>query len=239
MSPADSQMPILEHLRELRRRMFIAAIAVVIGAVVGFVFRDWLLDLMVDPYEKATGQTGLAFFEVGEAFSVSMKVALFGGIVLSAPVWLYEIWAFITPALSKREKRWVIPIIISLVILFVGGVVFAYWTMERALDWLLGFGGDRLTPVIGVNRYLNFAFRYLLVFGVAFLFPVFVFTAGAVGAVGSKQLKKGRRWAVLIIVTVGAILTPTGDPLTLILLSTPLYLLYETTIWLVRFALKK
>ena len=96
-----------------------------------------------------------------------------------------------------------------------------------------------MEPVIGVNRYLNFAFRYLLVFGVAFLFPVFVFTAGAVGAVSSKQLKKGRRWAVLIIVTVGAILTPTGDPLTLILLSTPLYLLYETTIWPVRFALKK
>lgn len=234
-----ARMPILEHLKELRRRLFIGAIAVLIGAVIGFIVRDWLLDLMVDPYERATGQTGLAFFEVGEAFSVSMKVALFGGVVLAAPVWLYEIWAFITPALSKREKRWVIPIIITLVILFIAGVSFAYWTMERALDWLLGFGGDRLTPVIGVNRYLNFAFRYLLVFGVAFLFPVFVFTAAAVGAVGSKQLKKGRRWAVLIIVTVGAILTPTGDPLTLLLLSTPLYLLYETTIWLVRFALKK
>ena len=236
---SDARMPVLEHLQELRRRLFIGAIAVLVGAVVGFIVRDWLLDLMVDPYERATGQSGLAFFEVGEAFSVSMKVALFGGVVLAAPVWLYEIWAFVTPALSKREKRWVIPIILTLVILFIAGVAFAYWTMERALDWLLGFGGDRLTPVIGVNRYLNFAFRYLLVFGVAFLFPVFVFTAAAVGAVGSKQLKKGRRWAVLIIVTVGAILTPTGDPLTLLLLSTPLYLLYEITIWLVRFALKK
>lgn len=236
---SEARMSILEHLQELRRRLFIGAVAVLVGAVVGFIVRDWLLDLIVDPYERATGQTGLAFFEVGEAFSVSMKVALFGGVVLAAPVWLYEIWAFVTPALSKREKRWVIPIIFTLVVLFAAGVIFAYWTMERALDWLLGFGGDRLTPVIGVNRYLNFAFRYLLVFGVAFLFPVFVFTAAAVGAVGSKQLKKGRRWAVLIIVTVGAILTPTGDPLTLLLLSTPLYLLYEITIWLVRFALKK
>ncbi len=235
----DARMPILEHLKELRRRLFIGAVAVLVGAVIGFIVRDWLLDLIVDPYERATGQTGLAFFEVGEAFSVSMKVALFGGVVLAAPVWLYEIWAFITPALSKREKRWVIPIILTLVILFAAGVGSAYWTMERALSWLLGFGGDRLEPVIGVNRYLNFAFRYLLVFGVAFLFPVFVFTAAAVGAVGSKQLKKGRRWAVLIIVTVGAVLTPTGDPLTLLLLSTPLYLLYEITIWLVRFALKK
>ncbi len=232
-------MPVLEHLRELRRRLLIAAVAVMVGAIIGFIFRDRLLDLIVDPYERATGQIGLAFFEVGEAFSVSMKVALFGGIVLAAPVWLYQIWAFVTPALSNREKRWVIPIIFTLVILFIAGVSFAYWTMERALKWLLGFGGDRLTPVIGVSRFLNFAFRYLLVFGVAFLFPVFVFTAGAVGAVSSNQLKKGRRWAILVIVVVGAILTPTGDPLTLILLSTPLYFLYEVTIWLVRFVLKR
>ena len=143
---SEARMPILEHLHEMRRRMFIAAVAVVVGAIIGFIFRDRLLDLIVEPYERATGQSGLAFFEVGEAFSVSMKVALFGGVILAAPVWLYEIWAFVTPALSKREKRWVIPIILTLVILFVAGVSFAYWTMERALDWLLGFGGDRLTP---------------------------------------------------------------------------------------------
>lgn len=236
---AQGQMPILEHLRELRRRLLISVVAVLVGAIVAFIFRDRLLDLIVDPYERATGQAGLAFFEVGEAFSVSMKVSLFGGVVLAAPVWLYQIWAFVTPALSKREKKWVVPIIFTLVILFVAGVGFAYWTMERALKWLLEFGGEDLLPVIGVNRFLNFAFRYLLVFGVAFLFPVFVFTAGAMGAVSSTQLKKGRRWAVLIIVVVGAVLTPTGDPLTLILLSTPLYLLYEVTIWLVRFILKK
>ena len=83
-------MPILEHLHEMRRRMFIAAVAVVVGAIVGFIFRDRLLDLIVEPYEQATGQSGLAFFEVGEAFSVSMKVALFGGVILAAPVWLYR-----------------------------------------------------------------------------------------------------------------------------------------------------
>ena len=110
-----------------------------------------------------------------------------------------------TPALSKREKRWVIPIILTLVILFVAGVGFAYWTHGTGPRLAARFRGDRLTPVIGVNRYLNFAFRYLLVFGVAFLFPVFVFAAGAVGAVSSRQLRKGRRWAVLIIVTIGAI----------------------------------
>ena len=111
--------------------------------------------------------------------------------------------------------------------------------MERAYDWLIGFGGDRLEPVIGVNQYLSFTFRYLLVFGIAFLFPVFVFAAGASGVVSSRQLKAGRRWAVLIIVVVGAVLTPTGDPGTLMLLSIPLYFLYEVTIWLVRFLLKK
>lgn len=232
-------MPMLGHLRELRRRMFVAAVAVVLGAIVAFIFRTRILDLLVKPYERATGEDTLAFFEVGEAFSVSMKVALFGGLVLTAPIWLYQAWAFVVPALSKREKRWAVPIVISLAILFVGGVAFAYWTMERAYDWLIGFGGERLTPVIGVNQYLTFTFRYLLVFGIAFLFPVFVFAAGAAGVVSSRQLKTGRRWAVLIIVVVAAVLTPTGDPGTLMLLSVPLYLLYEVTIWLVRFLLKK
>ena len=232
-------MPILGHLRELRRRLLIAVGAVVIGAVLAFIFRGWILDVLVRPYERATGEDTLAFFEVGEAFSVSMKVALFGGVVLTAPIWLYQLWAFVVPALSKREKRWAIPIVVSLAILFVGGVLFAYWTMERAYDWLIGFGGDRLTPVIGINQYLTFTIRYLLVFGIAFLFPVFVFAAGAAGVIGSQQLKGGRRWAVLIIVVVAAVLTPTGDPGTLMLLSVPLYLLYEVTIWLVRFLLKK
>ncbi len=232
-------MPLLGHLQELRSRLLIASGAVVVGAIVAFIFRSSILDLLVDPYERATGEDTLAFFEVGEAFSVSMKVALFGGVVLTSPIWLYQLWAFVIPALSKREKRWAIPIVISLAILFIGGVVFAYWTMERAYDWLIGFGGDRLTPVIGVNQYLTFTFRYLLVFGIAFLFPVFLFAAGAAGVVSSRQLKSGRRWAVLIIVTVGAVLTPTGDPGTLMLLSVPLYLLYEITIWLIRFILKK
>ena len=132
---ADARMPILGHLRELRRRLLVASIAVVLGTIIAFVFRDWLLDLIVDPFERATdNDSKLSFFEIGEAFSVAMKVSLFGGIVLASPVWLYQVWAFVTPALSKREKRWVIPIIMSLVLLFVGGVVFAYWTLERAVD---------------------------------------------------------------------------------------------------------
>lgn len=235
----EARMPLLGHLQELRRRLLVASAAVVVGAIFAFIFRSSILDLLVKPYERATGEDTLAFFEVGEAFSVSMKVALFGGVILTTPIWLYQLWAFVIPALSKREKRWAIPIVISLAILFVGGVLFAYWTMERAYDWLIGFGGDRLEPVIGVNQYLTFTFRYLLVFGIAFLFPVFLFAAGAAGVVGSRQLKAGRRWAVLIIVTVGAVLTPTGDPGTLMLLSVPLYLLYEITIWLIRFLLKK
>ena len=229
----------LDHLRELRRRLFIAVGAVVVGTIAAFIFNQWIFDIIVKPYSDVTRDSGLAFFEVGEAFSVTMKVSLFGGFILASPIWLYQAWAFVAPALSKREKRWVVPIILTLLVLFGSGIAFAYWTMERALDWLLGFGGDRLTPVIGANRYLNFAFRYLIAFGIAFQFPVFVFASASVGAVSSQQLKKGRRWAFLIIVVISAILTPTGDPVVLMLLSIPLYLLYEGTIWLVRFGLKK
>ena len=234
-----ARMPLLAHLEELRNRLIIGSVAIAVGSIVAYVFNGRIFDLVVGPYEAVTGNVGLSVFEVGEAFSVTMKLSLFGGIVLASPILIYQVWAFVAPALTKREKRWVVPLSLALAVLFAGGIVFAYWSMERALSWLLGFGGDRLTPVIGVSRYLDFALRFLLVFGLAFEFPVFLFAAAAAGMVGSRRLMRGRRWAVLIIVILGAALTPSGDPLTLLLLSIPLYVLYEATIWLVRFVLKK
>jgi sec-independent protein translocase protein TatC len=152
---------------------------------------------------------------------------------------IYQLWAFIAPALSRREKKWVIPIIGMLTLLFLGGLAFGYWSLERGLGFLLDFGGEDLEATIGGNYYLSFALRFLLVFGLAFEFPVFLFSAAAAGLVGWKRLAQGRRWAVLIIVVIGAVVTPSGDPLTLLLLSVPLYLLYEITIWVIRFVLRR
>ena len=233
------QQPIMQHLGELRGRIFKAAAAVVVGSIVAFIFRQWIFDILVGPYERITGDPTLAFFRPTEAFSLFMRLSLFGGLVLASPVVIYQIWAFVAPALTKREKRLAFPIVGILVVLFISGIGFGYWSLQRGLGFLIEFGGDSLEPVIGGNFYLTFAMRFLLVFGIAFEFPVFLYAAAAIGVVGWRQLASARRWAVLIIVTVGAVATPSGDPITLLLLSIPLYVFYEVTIWIVRFTLRR
>lgn len=231
--------PVMAHLEELRARLIKASVAVVVGAVVAFVFREWIFDVMTRPYQRVVADHDLAFFRPTEAFTIFMRLSLFGGFILASPIVTWQIWAFISPALTTRERRVVVPIVATLVVLFLGGIAFGYWSLDRGLQFLVGFGGDRLEPVIGGNDYLSFAIRFLLVFGISFEFPVFVYAAAAVGLVGWRKLASGRRWAVLAIVTIGAVLTPSGDPLTLLLLSVPLYVLYEATIWLVRFTVRR
>jgi len=236
---AHPAQPLTSHLEELRNRLIKSAIAVVAGAILAFVFRQWLFDIIAAPYENLAADRDLVFFRPTEAFSLFMRLSLFGGFVLASPVVIWQVWAFIAPALTKREKRVVIPIVLVLVLLFLAGITVGYWSLGRGLEFLLDFGGDDLEPVIGGNDYLSFAMRFLLVFGLSFEFPVFLYAAAAVGAVTWRRLAAGRRWAVLLIVTVGAVITPSGDPLTLLLLSVPLYLLYEATIWIVRFTLRR
>jgi sec-independent protein translocase protein TatC len=196
------EQPIMSHLTELRSRLFKVAAAIVIGSIAAFIFRDWIFDLLIDPYEQITGDSKLAFFKPTEAFSLFMRLSLFGGFIVASPIVIYQVWAFVAPALSKREKRIAIPIVMILVVLFLSGVGFGYWSLQRGLGFLIDFGGDSLDPVIGGSFYLSFAMRFLLVFGIAFEFPVFLYAAAAMGVVGWRQLAAGRRWAVLLIVTV-------------------------------------
>ena len=235
----ERRQPILEHLEELRWRLVKGAAALLVGAIIAFFFRDWLFELLESPYRKAIDDSdALAQFQVTEGFSVAMRLALFGGVLLASPVLLYQIWAFVNPALTNRERKWTVPIASALAVLFTGGVVFGYLILPRGLEFLLGIQGG-LDPIIGVGSYISLTLRFLLVFGLAFEFPVFLFAAAAAGLLSSQQLAQGRRWAVLAIVVVGAVVTPTGDPLTLLALSVPLYLLYEVTIWLVKLILRK
>ncbi|MCB2223029.1 MAG: twin-arginine translocase subunit TatC [Actinobacteria bacterium] len=235
----DGRAPIVAHLEELRNRLFKASIAVIAGAIVAFVFRNWIFDFLVAPYEAAVEERSLVFFRPTEAFSLFMRISMYAGVVLASPVVIYQAWRFVSPAMTKREKRWLIPIVAIMVLLFLGGIAFGYWSLQRGLGFLLDFGSDRLEPTIGGDHYLTFAMRFLMVFGLSFLFPVFLFAAAAIGVIGWRALARGRRWAVLAIVTIGAVVTPSGDPLTLLLLSVPLYLLYEADIWLIRFLLRR
>lgn len=232
-------MAMMDHLDELRSRIIKVAIAVALGTVVGFIFNEEILDFLIAPYQVAVPDAQLAYFRPTEAFSTVMRVSLFGGLILASPVILYQTWRFVAPALSPREKRWAYPLTAIFVALFVAGVAVGYLALERGLVFLFDFGGDALVPVISADHYLKFATRFILAFGIAFEFPVFLFAAAAFGVVSSEMLRSNRRWAVLIILVGAAVITPSGDPLTLLMLAVPMYVLYELTILAVRFILRK
>ncbi|CAN5676171.1 MAG: twin-arginine translocase subunit TatC [Acidimicrobiia bacterium] len=234
----DSPQSILSHLVELRSRLIKVAAAIVIGSIIALIFDDFLIEILNRPYFEARPDGSLQALEPGEEFGVLMRVGLFGGIMLASPIILYHLWAFVAPALTKREKKWVIPIVSSFVVLFAGGVLFGYTLLPRALDALLGiFEGVSNDLLIG--PYYSFVLRLLLAFGITFQLPIFLFALAAAGVVNSAQLAHWRRWAILLIVIAAAAVTPTGDPLTLALLAVPLYVLYELTLLLVRFTLRR
>jgi sec-independent protein translocase protein TatC len=235
---ADEAQPILAHLDELRWRIVKAGVAVIGTAIVSFLFADWLREILESPFYDATSDSQLQVFGPTEEWGVLMRIAFFGGLILGSPVVLYQIWAFINPALTKRERKWALPLVAALVVLFVGGVAFGYWLLPRGLEFLLGIFPD-VRNDLRMADYYAFVLRFLLAFGVAFLYPIFLFAAAAAGVVSSSQLARGRRWAVLLVVVAAALITPTGDVLTLTFLSVPLYLMYEITYWLVRLVLRK
>ena len=235
---SDSPQSILAHLEELRWRILKMAIAILVGGVIAFIFADSLTTILEAPFDTAAPDSELQSLAVAEKWGVLMRIGLFGGLILASPVILYQIWGFINPALTSRERKWAFPIVAALVILFVGGVLFGYWTLPRGLRFLLGiFPGVQTDLQIGL--YYSFVLRFIFAFGLAFLYPVFLFAAAAANVITAEQLARGRRWAVLIVVTGAALITPSGDAFTLLVLSVPLYLMYEATYWLVRLLLNR
>ena len=234
----DKPQSILAHLEELRWSVVKIFIAVLVGGAVALIFSDQLRVILEAPFHAAAPENELQTLAATEQWGVLMRIGLFGGVILASPVVLYQVWAFIQPALTSKERNWAWPIVGALVVLFVGGVVFGYLTLPRGLDFLLQIFPDVETN-LRLGDYYSFTLRFLLAFGLAFLFPVFLFAAAAAGIITSKQLARGRRWAILIIVIGAALITPSGDAFSLLVLSVPLYLMYEATYWLVRLVLRK
>ncbi|MDF2730125.1 MAG: sec-independent protein translocase protein [Acidimicrobiia bacterium] len=234
----DKPQSILAHLEELRWRVVKIFIAVLVGGAVALIFSDQLRVILEAPFHAAAPDNELQTLAATEQWGVLMRIGLFGGVILASPVVLYQVWAFIQPALTSKERNWAWPIVGALVLLFVGGVMFGYLTLPRGLEFLLKIFPDVETN-LRLGDYYSFTLRFLLAFGLAFLFPVFLFAAAAAGIITSKQLASGRRWAILIIVIGAALITPSGDAFSLLVLSVPLYLMYEATYWLVRLVLRK
>ena len=237
-------MALVEHIRELRNRLGISLLALGVCVVVAFFLRDAVFDVIKRPYcsteiaERATDISGeqcqLYAFGPFEQFAVSLRISFIAGVIASSPVWLYQLGAFITPALHRNERKYAAAFLGAALVLFLTGTVFAYFTISRGLQFLLTVGGDGIVTLPSIQSYLSFVTLTLLAFGVAFLFPVIVLFLNFVGLFPSSRMRSWRRGMIVAIAVAAAVLTPSQDPFTFMAMAGPLYALYEGCIVIAR-----
>ncbi|HEV3474423.1 MAG TPA: twin-arginine translocase subunit TatC [Actinomycetota bacterium] len=239
-------MTVVEHLEELRRRLLISLVAVGVTSIVGFVFNQRILAFLVDPYCQAVAslppsaqppgnlRCSLATFEPTGPFLTFLKIGFFTGFLIALPIVLYQVWRFITPGLTKRERRLSIPFVLSSMVLFAGGTVFAFAILPRGLTFLLSFAGDNLIPFPSADRYISFLIFLILAFGLSFEFPLLLVFLAMADVITGQQMRNWRRYVYFGAVVFAAVATPTQDPYTMLLMWIPLVLLYEGAILIVR-----
>ena len=242
---AGSDMTLIGHLRELRKRITYSVIAFILISIAAFFFYDPLLELVRRPLcgldERLLGPQGcdLIFTRVAGGFMFRLKVTALTGIFFASPVWLYQMWAFITPGLTSKEKKYALPFVLTSVTLFALGGLVAYLSLPTGLRLLLTIGGEGLVAFLEAERYLSFVGLMMLGFGVLFELPVLLFFLGLVGVLSVQQLRKHRKTAIVSIVALAAVVTPSQDPYTLLALAVPLYVMFEFTILALRLVERK
>jgi sec-independent protein translocase protein TatC len=231
-SSSDGRMSVVEHLTELRRRIIIAIVGITLAGIVCFIFSESIIKFFVEYYKDATegDRDQLIFLGPLDAFITRVKVATYGGIVLALPIWLWELWRFITPGLNPNEKRYAIPFVLTSIVLFALGAFVALLTMPKALEFLLNVGGDQLRPELTADKFLSFASLMLVAFGLAFEFPVVLVFLLLARVITTRQLRRWRRPAIVIIVIFAAVITPSQDPYSLFFMVVPMYLFFEASI---------
>jgi sec-independent protein translocase protein TatC len=222
--------PLVEHLRELRRRITLSLLAVLIGAVVAFAFSDTLISLLRSPL----GGVKLYFIGIGDAFGIRMQLSLIGGIALAMPVLLWHAWAFISPGLTSSERRSARPWLPLALVLFLVGAAVAWSVLPFAVGFLLSFASADLVPMIAADRYFGFVGGLILVFALAAEYPIVLVFLSRVGIVTSAKLRAWRRGAVVGIVILSTVATPGTDLVSPIILAVTLLILYEFSIILVK-----
>jgi len=240
-SMEDEKLPLTSHLEELRKRLVRILIAVGIGFFVCYYFKDFLFKIITQPLVAALPKNShMIFTGLPEAFFIYMKIAFFASLFLTSPYIFYQIWRFIAPGLYADEKKHVLPFVFSSTFLFISGVLFGYYlALPPAFEFFVAFSSDFLKPMISFREYLSFSLKMLLAFGISFEMPVFIFFMARIGIVNAKMLRKQRRYAILVIFIAAAILTPSPDAFSQILMAIPLMVLYEISIFLSKYAEKK
>jgi sec-independent protein translocase protein TatC len=230
-------MPVTAHLRELRRRLVISGLAVVAATVLAFVFHGHVLHAVTRPYcelpnryRVIDGRCTLVVTGVLDAFTVTLKLSLYTGILLSSPVWLYQMWRFITPGLHSHERRYALSFVGASIGLFALGAAFAYLTLTRGLRFLLGFATGGIASLLSFNSYVSFVVAMVLVFAVSFEFPLLVVMLNRVGVLPYQRLRRWTRGIIFAIFAFAAVATPSQDPFTMLALAVPLVLLYAVAL---------
>ena len=232
-------MTLVEHLTDLRYRLIKALQGIVVGVGIGLYFSEQLFTVIrkpILPYLGANG--GLVFTGVLDKFIAHLKVGALAGVILTCPYWLYHVWQFVSPALYKKERKYMMAFILSGSVLFLLGVCFVYFLVfPAAFQYLLSIGGDVDKPMITIDQYLSFFSLMVVLFGLAFELPLILVILALVGLYDAEFLKKNRRIAIVILSVIAAVVSP-PDALSMIFMWVPLVIFYEASIWIVHFLLK-
>ncbi len=230
---ATEEMSIIGHLTELRQRIVRSMLAVALGASFILIFYDHFLSLLTRPYVNLCARRpdfncAGELYALGpiEGLSSRMRISGYGGLILALPVVMWQIWRFVVPALSNREKKYSIPFILSSVILFAFGGGLAYWTLDKALEFLISWSGEGVEQTYQISRYISLVALMVLAFGVGFLLPVLIVFLQLVNVVTPQALLKQWRVSFMVIFVLAAVITPSGDPISMLALAIPMSLLF-------------
>ncbi|MGH9534252.1 MAG: twin-arginine translocase subunit TatC [Terriglobales bacterium] len=233
--PLGGTMSFLEHLQELRRRIFLSLCGVIVGFCVCFAYANEIYAFMAQPLAKAFAAHGMAGQKLGylnpiDPFNLYIKLALIAGLFLASPWVLYQVWLFISPGLYRKERRYVVPFVLCTSALFIAGGAFAYlYAFPIALNFLVGYA-HQFQPFVTINEYFNLFATVILGLGLIFELPTLIFFLSLLGVVSARFLLKNFRYAVLAIFIVAAVVTPTADITTMLVFATPMLALYAVSI---------
>ena len=233
-------MAVMDHLRELRRRLIAVVLFVAAGAVVGWYLYDPVIRFLEHPYCSVsythrfpgipTKKCNLIYSGVLDGFTTRLKVSVISGAVFTAPLWLYQIWAFITPGLRKHERRYTVVFIIASTVLFAAGMTLAYLVLSKGLSILLTQAGNGVQALLTVDSYLSFVTLMLVIFGAAFELPLLIVMANLAGVLSAKILKKSQRLGIFLVFLFAAVATPSTDPFTMCAMAVPMVILFEAAV---------
>lgn len=233
----EARLTLVEHLDELRKRIFKCGIAIVLTMIVAGIFNNTLFNLLLRPLRGLPpNMRRITTFSPAEPFMVSLKVWLYCGLIAVAPFLIYQFWAFVGPALSPKEKKNFYPVIGACALLFLGGVAFGYLiVLPKGLHWLLGFNSSHFNVQNRAQEYFSFVALFLLAFGAVFELPIIIVLAARLGLVTTKFLRKNRKYAILINSVIAAVATPSQDAFSMLAMFVPLVILYEVSLVVAHF----